>query len=81
MSWYTKSYGWIQQQKLDNSDLGHAELKKHCSKNYPFSERKGWAYKAWLKAMRDYFGAARKPRPSAQSDLFLEAKEMRKKAK
>jgi hypothetical protein len=32
-----------------------AELRKWCSKNYPYYQRSGWAYKAWLKALRMYF--------------------------
>lgn len=31
------------------------ELRRWCSKNYPFEMRRGWAYKAWLKALRAYF--------------------------
>lgn len=69
MSWYAEAYGWISQQKLDHPEMSHDELRKHCSKNYPFCERKGWAYKAFLRAMRDHFGAARKKKPTAQNEL------------
>lgn len=55
MSWTTDSAEWISEQIKAHPEMSKAELRKHCSKNYPFQERKGWAYKAWLKAMRAYF--------------------------
>ncbi len=70
MSWYAESCGWINQQRMENPDLSHIELRKHCSKNYPFRERRGYAYKAFLQAMRDQFGRARKPKPTAQLDIL-----------
>ena len=70
MSWYAKSYGWIKAQQLENPELSHAEMRKHCSKNYPFCERSGYAYKAFLSAMCDVFGAARKPQPTKQKDML-----------
>lgn len=70
MSWYAKIYGWIKMQQLENPGMSHDELKKHCSKNYPFCERKGHAYKSFLQAMRDVFGASRKPRQTKQQDLL-----------
>ena len=74
MSWYGESYGWIKLQELENPNLDRKELRKHCSKNYPFRERKGYAYKAFLEAMRDVFGAARKPKPTAQKDMLYDDK-------
>lgn len=65
MSWYHTSYEWILDQRDNNPELSREELKKHCSKNYPFAMRKGYAYKAWLKAMGDFFG-----RESKGKDLF-----------
>jgi len=70
MSWYAESYGWIKLQQLENPELSMPDLRKYCSKNYPFAERKGYAYKAFLEAMRDVFGAARKPKPTAQKDML-----------
>ncbi|MCK5605855.1 hypothetical protein KAR91_28420 [Candidatus Pacearchaeota archaeon] len=71
MSWYAKSYAFIQQQKLDNPNMPHKELRRHCSKNYPFRERSGHAYKMFLKAMRDVFGATRKKKqPEGQGELL-----------
>lgn len=54
-SWTEDSAAWIAEQLKAHPELSKAELEKHCRKNYPYSERKGWAYKAWLKAMRAYF--------------------------
>lgn len=70
MSWYTNSYAWIKQQQAEHPDLDHTAMRKHCSKNYPFAERRGAAYKGFLAAMRDVFGAARKPANSNQVDAF-----------
>ncbi len=72
MSWYTTAYGIISQQKYDNPDLSHKEIRNFCSKNYPFTERRGYAYKAWLSAMRDHFGAVRKKQSTAQLDMIKE---------
>ncbi|WP_225783371.1 hypothetical protein [Xenophilus sp. Marseille-Q4582] len=55
MSWTDDSAAWIAEQVKAHPDMSKAELEKHCRKNYPFCERRGWAYKAWLKAMRTYF--------------------------
>lgn len=72
MTWYAESYGWIKKQQLENPDLSREALRKHCSKNYPFCERRGYAYKAFLKAMRDIFGASRKPikKQTTQQDML-----------
>ncbi|WP_428242994.1 hypothetical protein [Gynuella sp.] len=59
-SWYQRSMSFIRQQKAEHPEMPHAELRKHCSKHYPFSERRGYAYKAFLHAMRDVFGQQRK---------------------
>ncbi len=71
MSWYTESHSWICAQKIKHPEFNHSEMRKHCSKNYPFSERSGYAYKAFLKAMRDHFGAAKKPVKTNQGELSL----------
>ena len=70
MSWYTSSYGWIQKQQLEHPELDRDELRKHCSKNYPWDMRKGWAYKSFLKAMREHFGASRRPKPTSQIEML-----------
>lgn len=60
MSWYQTAYSWILDQRDDNPEMDRAELEKHCRQNYPFAMRRGHAYKAWLEAMRDYFGVKQK---------------------
>lgn len=72
MSWYETAYSHIKQQQMENPNLGHVQMRKYCSANYPFCERRGYAYKAWLKAMRDIFGAARKPKQTSQVEIDLD---------
>lgn len=55
MSWTDHSTEWLQEQIKAHPEMSKAELRRWCSKNYPFQQRSGWAYKAWLKAMRAYF--------------------------
>lgn len=53
-SWTDHSLDWIDRQERETR-LHGKELEKHCRKNYPYARRQGWAYKAWLKAMRIRF--------------------------
>lgn len=55
MSWTTDSAEWLQEQVKTHPEMTKDELRRWCSKNYPFHQRTGWAYKAWLKALRAYF--------------------------
>lgn len=66
-SWTDRSSEWLQEQVKAHPDMPKPELRKLLSKEYPFAERSGWAYKAWLKAMRAYFNpqAARPVRNGA----------------
>lgn len=70
MSWYGEAMGFIKKQKIDNPEMPHDELRKHCSKNYPFGMKQGYAYKAFLEAMRDEFGSARRKKIKGQVDAF-----------
>lgn len=54
-SWTEASAEWLQEQVKAHPEMTKAELRRWCSKNYPYAQRSGWAYKAWLKAMRAYF--------------------------
>ena len=54
-SWTEHSAEWLAEQVKAHPEMSKEELRKWCSKNYPFSERRGWAYKAWCKALRAYF--------------------------
>lgn len=70
MSWFDASMAWFEEQHTAHPDLSADELRKWCSKNYPYDERKGWAYKAWLKAAEQYFG--QRARRGKQEALLLE---------
>lgn len=54
-SWTEHSAEWLQEQIKAHPEMSRDELRRWCSKNYPFDQRSGWAYKAWLKALRAYF--------------------------
>lgn len=57
MSWYARSWQHMHQmhqQALAESKFAHG-IAKAIDDSYPFSERSGWAYKAWLDARRDFF--------------------------
>lgn len=74
MSWKSESMRFIREQQIDNPDLDHDALRNHCSRNYPFAQRSGWAYKAFLSAMRERFGSkaqARAAEKHGQSQLKL----------
>ncbi len=72
MSWYERSLAVIKKQRLKNPELSTPELKKFCSQHYPFAERTGCAYKAWLKAMRETFGRTHPEPETNQQSLELE---------
>lgn len=55
MSWTTDSAEWLAEQVKAHPEMSKEELRKWCRANYPFAQRTGWAYKAWLKALRAYF--------------------------
>lgn len=55
MSWTDKSAKWLQEQIKAHPEMSKQELRRWCSKNYPWAQRSGWVYKAWCKAMRAYF--------------------------
>ena len=57
MSWYATSWQHMQAQyqQATVASLDHAAIAKVIDDSYPFSQRSGWAYKAWLEARRDFF--------------------------
>ena len=72
-SWYERSMEFINCMSDENPNLAIDELKKLCSKEYPFGERKYYPYKAFLKAMKDTFNPeikAEKERCPNTIDLF-----------
>lgn len=57
MSWYASSWQHMlavhQQAQAAGKDA--AGIARAIDESYPYSERSGWAYKAWLDARRDFF--------------------------
>lgn len=55
MSWYDTATGYIGQIHVKlPADATYADRVKALREGYPFQERRGWAYKSWLKAQRAY---------------------------
>lgn len=54
-SWTDDAAEWLQEAIKAHPEMTKPELRKWCSQNYPYAQRSGWAYKAWLKALRAYF--------------------------
>ena len=57
MTWYTRSWQHMhqvhQQAQAGGKDVvGIAQI---IDESYPYTERSGWAYKAWRDARRDFF--------------------------
>lgn len=72
MSWYASSWQHMLTIRAEATTAGKdaAATAKAIDDSYPFSERSGWAYKAWLEARRAFFHQhnlplrrARKPAP------------------
>ena len=72
MTEYDVWKAWIEIEVSNNPDLGHADMRKHCSKEYPYAAyRKGYRYKCFLRAMRDKFGRAKRVRNKfGQMEMF-----------
>lgn len=77
MSWTDTSAEWLQEQIKAHPEMSKDELRKWCSKNYPFHMRRGWAYKAWLKAMRAYFNP-QAVRPKVAGEIRPSSAELEK---
>lgn len=76
-SWTEHSAEWLQEQIKAHPEMDRKQLRAWCAKNYPFEQRKGWAYKAWLKAMRAYFNP-QAVRPVRNGITELSAAELEK---
>ena len=59
MSWYADALTRIKLQRREVAGRPHLEQRKYCADHYPYNMRSGYAYRAWLEAMRDEFGRAR----------------------
>lgn len=77
MSWSDTSAEWLQEQIKAHPELDKKQLRARCGKNYPFAQRTGWAYKAWLKAMRAYFNP-QAVRPIVNGEARLSSQELEK---
>lgn len=57
MSWYTSSWQHMQHvhQQAAAEGKDATGIARTIDESYPYSERSGWAYKAWLDARRDFF--------------------------
>lgn len=57
MSWYATSWQHMLAKRNEANDAGadNSAIAKAIDASYPFSQRSGWAYKAWLEARRDFF--------------------------
>ena len=57
MTWYASSWQHMQQvhQQAQANGKDAGCIAKAIDDGYPFSQRSGWAYKAWLEARRDFF--------------------------
>lgn len=78
MSWYTSSWQHMHRVLQQALGAGHtgAELTKAIDGSYPYGQRSGWPYKAWLSARKDFcrlhsLPLRRAPKPGAD-DLFQE---------
>ncbi|QIE86957.1 hypothetical protein [Pseudomonas nitroreducens] len=72
MSWYASSWQHMLAVRTEAVAAGKdaADTAKAIDDSYPYSERSGWAYKAWLDARRSFFRQhnlpmrrAKKPEP------------------
>lgn len=72
MSWYATCWRHMLDQHQQAKEAGGEPemIAKAIDDSYPFSQRSGWAYKAWLDARRDFFRQhnlplrrTRKPKP------------------
>ena len=57
MSWYAISWQHMLAVHAEANAAGKdaTATAKAIDDSYPYSERSGWAYKAWLEARRDFF--------------------------
>lgn len=66
MSWYAKSWQHMDAVRQSHPALTAPALAKAIDASYPYSQRNGWAYKAWLDARRDFFRQHNLPLPRAR---------------
>ena len=74
-SWTDDAAAWLQEQIKAHPSMSKKDLRRWCSKNYPYNQKSGWAYKAWLKALRAYFDP-QAVRPKRKGGLQPSAREL-----
>ena len=55
-TWFTHSVALVRDIVLNNSGLDDKKLRNVISKAYPYRERRGYAYKSWLGAVKHVIG-------------------------
>lgn len=55
MTWYATAWGHMETVRSRLANAEPAAIAKAIDDSYPYSQRSGWAYKAWLEARRDFF--------------------------
>lgn len=55
MTWYATSWQHMETVRTDNAGNQAIDVAKAIDNSYPYRERSGLAYKAWLAARRDFF--------------------------
>ncbi|MBR1206581.1 MULTISPECIES: hypothetical protein [unclassified Bradyrhizobium] len=70
MSWTDRAWDHIRTITADlPKDTPFRDRAKLLRENYPFAQRKGWAYKAWLTAQRRYLAQFQPPSSSKRFPL------------
>lgn len=70
MTWADRAKKVIDQVRLDTGLTG-TELRKELRQHYPFGQRRGFPYKAWLNEVAKVCGRSRRTK-SATPDLFTD---------
>lgn len=70
MSWTDRAWDHIRTITADlPKDTQFKDRAKLLRENYPFAQRKGWAYKAWLTAQRRYLAQFQPPKDGKRFPL------------
>lgn len=57
---YKESLAHIRRVVMENPDLDEKETRRVVSDSYPYRERRGWCYKAWLRAVEALLGPSKR---------------------
>jgi hypothetical protein len=70
-TWREKSRRIIQCIIDDNPGLNETEQRKLVRLAYPYAQRSGWAYKAWLAAVKDAFAEGKALTKSEVRNMWI----------